>query len=213
MQAIIYSFSYLASLSILLPLLIGGVYFKKSPSSLKFFYIYIFSSTICEITLIYLSKQSVSNHFIFNTYALIEFIFICAFLSYINIRKKYSYILAGTFAFIWAITIIKEGISILNSKLFILKSISISVLSFISLIKYFQQIGYTKLTQQPIFFLICGVAFYSVSSLSIYGLSDYLILYPKYNNIFIVGNNIINLTTNIIYTYAYLCPLLFKTSN
>jgi hypothetical protein len=207
----LYSVPYIGSLSILLPMLIGGVYLKEYSSTLKYFYLYIVLSGITEITLIYLSVNSIQNHFLFNIFSLIELTLIVRFLSLINKENRFHFIAFLIFSICWIAIVIYDGIALINSKIFLLKSIFITIIGYIALVNYFKEISYSYITKDPIFILLFGVSFYAISSFAIFGLSDYLIFHPDFFNTFLLINGTINLITNITYLYAYLCPIIYKT--
>lgn len=168
-------------------------------------------SGITEITLIYLSVNSIQNHFLFNIFSLIELTLIVRFLSLINKENRFHFIAFLIFSICWIAIVIYDGIALINSKIFLLKSIFITIIGFIALVNYFKEISYSYITKDPIFILLFGVSFYAISSFAIFGLSDYLIFHPDFFNTFLLINGTINLITNITYLYAYLCPIIYKT--
>lgn len=199
----------ISSFSILLPLIMGAVFYYKFKSNLRivtFFILY----TLIQVTLVVLSINNVQNLWFFNlTHLLIANFFGYVVVHYTNpsFKKKYFQLII----FYSAIVVIANttlGWFTFNKISYLLNNLFVVVSSFIGVVILLKKYKNGELLYQPITWILFGSIFqYSLSTLIFSSLDIGLVdNNEQLTYIYLNIHPYINIFTNLVYTFAFIYP-------
>lgn len=202
-----------SNFSVLSPFILGIASFRYLNKEERHFYYYISISLITELLLFITTEFHLRNHYVVNVFALIETIMLLSFLYASTLKEKHSkYILpfVPIYVIFWCYCIASDGISTVNSKLFLAKSLLLIIGSLYSLFVLFLLDTSFQISKQSQFWIGIGIFSYFILTTAIYGLANLLITDFYYSHVFVITNSFANIISNILYSIGLLCPILTK---
>ena len=202
-----------SNFSVLSPFILGIASFRYLNKEERIFYYYIFASLITEILLFSTTEFHLRNHYIINCFALVETSMLLFFLyNSIHAVKYTKFILPliPAYFIFWCYFIFRNGITTVNSNIFLAKSLLLIVVSLYSLFILFTNDISFQISAKPLFWFYIGIFSYFILTTAIFGLANLLIADVYYVHVFGITNSFANIISNVLYTIGLLCPILTK---
>lgn len=168
---------YLSTLSIVLPIFLGALFFKHLTRPLVILYLFILACGVFEGWAIILNLQGINNMFLFYPFTLVEFLFVSTIIILLIEYKPVKYTIQTltigvSFYLVYSIFI--SDLSVMDSKNRILESLILIVycLTFIAMALTKLQIPYLELNSY--FILVSGFLMYFLGTVFVFWLGDHL---------------------------------------
>ena len=195
-------FALISTYSIIGPLLISAIYFKRLPNVLKILSTFVFINLFIEIVNFYHSYKEINNMFVFHIYTYIEFAMISTIFYTLFKSRKLKigvFISVGLFYLFSIFNLIYwESINGFNSNQFAFEA----VLVFIYCIVYYTELmknpSVIHLEKSPDFLLVSGYFLYFSGTFMLFISSKELLLTNSAG--YWILNSILNILLNITYT-------------
>jgi hypothetical protein len=212
-----YNFEILISkcsnFSVLFPLLMGIASYKYLNKQERFFWYYMLVSFIAEVLLFFTTEYHIRNHYIVNCFALVETTMLLLFLYNSTHAIKYTkiiLILIPAYLVFWCYFIFRNGITTVNSNIFLAKSLLLIIVSLYSLFILITNDNSFQISKKALFWIYIGIFSYFILTTAIYGLANLLIADVHFVHFFGMTNSFANIISNILYSIGLLCPILTK---
>lgn len=173
-----------SSFPLLISLVISIILYKRlRPKWMKIFtWFMVFSEIVSIVGYQYSATFKASNHFIFNMFMAVEFIFFFGvfFKSFQSKRlKKLTVALSTAFLIFTALSFLsvfkKDGFFVMNSTVYMLGSLLTILLCLLFFVSLFKSEGIINYFQIPMFWIATGILFYFVGNFIYLGFIDYII--------------------------------------
>ncbi|HXS58539.1 MAG TPA: hypothetical protein VN726_20565 [Hanamia sp.] len=177
-------FLLVSSLPLLISLVIIIVLYKRlRPKWIRAFTWYmLFTQIIAIVGYQYSARFKESNHFIFNSYLLVEFLFFfCIFYKSFQTKrlKKLTVALAIGFLIFTILSFLsvfaKDGFYVFNSPVYMVGSLITIIMCLLFFVSLFKSEGIINYFQIPMFWIATGILFYFVGNFIYLGFIDYII--------------------------------------
>lgn len=191
---------YLSTFSILLPLLLGAVFFRYLATPLRVLYILVVLATMLETWVIILNLKGLNNLFLFNYYTLIEFAFISGVFTIIFQIKRNRVLIAviSTLVMTYMMySLFTNDLNEIDSQNRIIESSVIIVYSLLFIAVALNKFKAPYLEMNTYFVLISGWLIYFVGTIFVFLLSNHLDesnFMPSWSI-----HSVLNIFLNIIY--------------
>ncbi len=199
----------IASVSYLIPLLVGLWRFRSLDRSMKIFFLLCVWSCVEIVAEYMLSVRHINNTFIINYFLLIDALFL--FLLYLfstddRRTKRNIFILALLFICAWIVDKIFLAVpDQINSEMAVTSQIFI-ILASIVIVQAIMKKSSNLLIDEPIFWVAAGHVLYSAGVLLIFGLSNELLkLGPVYFNVSWHINWALAIVANLMFARGFFC--------
>jgi hypothetical protein len=203
--------SLISSLSILIPLLIGLVYFKKLDQLQKWFWVFIVVSALFDILASYTARHGIPNVWVFKIFLVVDLAFFMWFFSRITTFPVWKWVLAAiVFCLIILSQLYTGNNSVFNVKdsvFFVSTFLFFIIQSSFMIIVTFDDFT-TDIRKNYVFWIAFARLFYFLIIVFIY-------IYPNfiadgYRNKFLDRTNttinmLANVLLNMIYGISFLC--------
>jgi hypothetical protein len=177
-------FLLVSSLPLLISLVTIIVLYKRlRPKWIRVFTWYmLFTQIIAIVGYQYSARFKESNHFIFNSYLLVEFIFFfCIFYKSFQTKrlKKLTVALSIGFLIFTILSFLsvfeKNGFYVFNSPVYMVGSLITIIMCLLFFVSLFKSEGIINYFQIPMFWIATGILFYFVGNFIYLGFIDYII--------------------------------------
>lgn len=168
---------YLSTLSIVLPILLGALFFKHLTRPLIVLYLFILSCGVFEVWAIILNIQGINNMFLFHPYTLVEFLFVSTIITLLLENRPIKYVIlaitvvVGLYLFY---SIFVSDLSILDSKNRIVESLILILYCFTFIVLALTKLQIPYLELNSYFILISGFLLYFLGTVFVFWLGDHL---------------------------------------
>lgn len=200
---------YFSSASVLLPLIISIIYYKRLNKELKVLSVFFFFVAVVEIITTVMSVCRINNLWVMNIFTLIEGGVLILLIGKWYESKK-MFLVAVTYLSIYVAywcytTFLIDGIFVFNTKEMSIKAIILIFLSGYLLIKI-SMADEIQLLSNYLFWICSGILIYFLVSLVVFSSADF-ILDDKYRAMRYTWtiHSIINIIANLLYFYAFIC--------
>lgn len=192
---------YLSTFSILLPLLLGAVFFRYLATPLRVLYLLVVVATMLETWVIILNLKGLNNLFLFNYYTLIEFAFLSGVFITIFQIKRNRVLIAVISTLVMTYMVYSLFANDLNEKIDsqnrIIESSVIIMYSLLFIAVALNKFKAPYLEMNTYFVLISGWLIYFVGTVFVFLLSNHLDesnFMPSWSI-----HSVLNIFLNIIY--------------
>lgn len=198
---------YLSGFSILLPVIVGIVWYNRLSKPLIILSWFLILSAFFEMALQYTSYNGINNLIIINVHNIVEFVFLGAvFYKVFNsaiIKKGMLAVLAAFGAFAVANLLFMQGTGQFNTWTMGLECLLLMLMVLLFLFELFKEGKVLRLERYPMFWVASGALFYFAGSLFLFIFSNYVLagsqnaLYAEWGI-----HSSVNIITNLCYAVS-----------
>ncbi len=197
--------TYVSTISILLPFIVGLLRKSYKQENTKLFFVFILVSLLTELVNLIFSIESINNLRVLNLFLLVNLFF----MGYIYYEKYLNIMIMWVVAITLTgmiISLFVFGISEINTINFYIAFIELILFSLIVLRKVSIDVE-TGIFDKAIFWIAFGSLLYCSTTLMTFTLSSYLIFGNStvLAGFYFILNGVMNIITNCIYARAFLC--------